>query len=498
MSEVKNRGRILALSLLAATIACDLAALLLMAGRAPLWYDELLTWHASGLHPFSLLMNALWAGADGMPPAYYALVQLARLLPGDTAATIRYPSLVGYLLTLLGVYWFTRKRFTPAAAVTGVMLVMLSPFRQYAVEARSYSLLVGFLALAAALWQRADEFRFAKLLFAVCLAMAVACHHLAVCSIAVFGLAELVWSYQSRRLRWGVWAACLLATVPFLINLPTLMHFRSIFGANFWSKPKWSTVLTTYDFYSGLDINLALLLAVLYLGVLVSWLIPAVRGRLADADPRLSEAALVGGFLMYPAVLVVLTIVLGSGYTPRYGWPVILGLALGIVYLFRGFWPQSSSVMLPAALLLAFAVRSGVELRLLSTSGPVEIDAHWTKLIEISRKEPGIPVVIGSGVAYLKANEILPPDVRGRLVEVVDHNQAVRLSGTDTVDRANEILAQFVPLSVKPVGAFEAAQRRFILFSGGPSDWFTPYLTERHRRLTHLAESSGWRMYIVD
>src|SRR5215831_16240186 len=91
-------------------LAWDAGALLILASQKLLWYDELLTLHVSTLKPFSLLWQALHEGVDGMPPGYYVMVQLANMLPGDPHIILRLPSMFGYLLTLVGVYWFASKR----------------------------------------------------------------------------------------------------------------------------------------------------------------------------------------------------------------------------------------------------------------------------------------------------------------------------------------------------------------------------------------------------
>ena len=118
-------------------------ALLLEARSKLFWYDELLTFHVSGLQPFSLLWKALLAGADGMPAGYYIIIRLARMIPGDPHIILRLPSIFGYIMTLLGVYWFAQKRLPAAAGLAAVVLMTLSHFREYAIEARSYALLVG-------------------------------------------------------------------------------------------------------------------------------------------------------------------------------------------------------------------------------------------------------------------------------------------------------------------------------------------------------------------
>jgi hypothetical protein len=45
-----------------------------------------------------------------MPLCYYLLVRIARIIPVDPHLMLRMPSIFGYLLTLLGVYWFARNR----------------------------------------------------------------------------------------------------------------------------------------------------------------------------------------------------------------------------------------------------------------------------------------------------------------------------------------------------------------------------------------------------
>ena len=486
-------SRRFASALLLSILAWELVVLLFKASARLFWCDELFTFHVSNLQPFSLLWSALRAGADGMSPGYYAIVRLARMLPGDPHVTLRLPSILGYMLTLAGVYWFARKRLPVYAALTAVVLVTLSPFRWYAVEARSYALLVGFLAISAVLWQRIGEKRFMTPLFALFLTLAVSSNHLAVVAISSFGIAELTRTILSRRLRWGVWAACLLAACPFLLSLPILLRFGAIYGKTFWARPGWGTLVSTYDDYTGLNSRLALILVVFFGIVFCDRLLWILRRSREEAP----ELILIGGFLFYPALLVLLTKLLNSGYTPRYGWPAILGLALGSVYLFRAIWLKPSSACLLATLLVAFAVQGGQDLKLLSKAGLTRVDARWTRLAELSRAEPGIPVVIASVIPYMVAVEYAPPDLCRRLVFVVDANTAIRLVGTDTVEKEIPILARFIPLRFEDLARFQAAHQRFILYSGDWCDWITLYLIEKHYHLSLLSKDGDATVYLA-
>lgn len=497
----KVRG-VFASALLVTILVEEFGLLFFCATKKLLWYDELLTFYVSGLQPFSLVWKALKDGADGMPPGYYIFVREARMLPFDPHVTLLMPSIFGYLLALLGVYSFTTKRLPPIAGLIAVVLITLSPFRAYALEARPYSLLIGFLAISAVFWQRIDEKQFMTPLFALFLTLAVSCHHLAVITILPFGIAEITWSLLSRRIRWKVWAACLMATTPFFVSLPILLHYRDIFGKNFWTRASWGMAVRTYGDYVGIDYRLAFsFVLILFVGLGES-LLRTLRLRegeeTRDIQSRPAEIILIGGFLFYPALLSVLTKLVGSGYTSRYGLPAILGLVLGSVFLARALWLKSSSVYVLSALLILFAFRGGNDFLTVYKAGSTGVDGHWSKLAELSCGEPSMPVVIGSPLAYLQAVEYSPPELRDRLVQVVDGDKATRLVGTDTPDRTNRALANFVPLHVEDLALFQATHQKFILRSGGVFDWLTQYVVERRYHLSLLSKDADSSVYMAE
>jgi Dolichyl-phosphate-mannose-protein mannosyltransferase len=501
LANTGGRARIYTLFtpvLLMAVMGWEFGMLLLEASRKPFWYDELLTFHVSGLHPYSLLWKALRAGVDGMPPVYYAIVQLSRMLPGDPHITLRLPSILGYILALLAIYKFARKRLSVLAGLTAMLLLALSPFRAYALEARSYSLLVGVLAISAVFWQKIGDKRFMTPLFGVFLILAVSCHPLAVVAISCFGVAELAWTLLWRRFRWGVWAACLIATIPFFAGLPLLLQLRQIFGNNVWSRSNWSMLTSTYSDYLELDERLTLVLIVL-LGMVIGASAFRTFQNQGDEAPEhfgLPEIVLVGAFVFYPALLVVLTRLLNSNYTPRYGWPAVFGLILGLVYLARSTWAPPSYLV--AVLFMVFAVHSLHDFKTLPNAGSTTVEARWAGLAALSRDASGIPVVIGSGSNYLEAVQYSPPELQNRLVDVVDAETATRLVGSDAADNGNLQLAEFIPLQVEPLAPFERANDSFILYSGGPYDWFTKYLLIEGYHLRLVATDDHNATYIVE
>ena len=472
--------------LLPSLLACEALILLLKAGRKLLWYDELVTFHISNLHPFPQLYRALEAGADAMPPAYYAIVQLVRVLPGSPEILLRLPSILALLATMLAGFLFLRKSLGPQAGVAGALLISLSPFREYGYEARSYAVMVGLAGIAALAWQRIGERRFLTPLFGLCLALAMACHPTGILLSAVFALAELAFAAASRRIRWGVWAACAAATIPWIAGLPLLLHFRSLYNGHFWARTAWQTMLSTYSGYLGCDPKFVLILILLF---------PMVARKREQPGPGIHELVLIGALSLYPLMLVVLAKLSGSAYVPRYGAPAVFGLVLMAVYLvsparFSG-WP------LTLALIAVYALRTAAQdVPALLRTPPGHADPRWTTLAQLSRGVPGLPVVIGGGLSYLEAAQYAPPDLRDRLSGIADPALEVRFDGTDTIDRTNRIVARFAPLRVRDPDAFLAANPKFLLQSGEPADWFTPYLMSQGYHLKPV--SPGFSLYLVE
>ena len=485
--------------LLVALMLWEFCTLLAKAVAKPLWYDELVTLHVSGLRPFSRLWSALKAGVDGTPPAYYFIVQTVRRLPGDPHLLVRVPSIFGYLLTLFAVFWITRRRRSAAVSLAAVALLSLSPFREYAVEARPYGLIVGLLASAAVLWTEVDHKRYSGILLSVILALAVSCHYFVIVALAIFFVAEAAFTLESRRVRWRVWFAVLFAGVPFLIFLPGLLRFGHAFAPHFWSRTSWSDAIRTYQTYLPLDLTLSLALLMTFAMVLARFVFLQIRSEWSVSSgrrtTRVSEMVLIAGFMFYPAMLAIITRLLHSVYTPRYGSPAVFGLVLGLVYFLR--LPRIASKFAVFALLVVIGLRGIQDFMHLALRAP-EIDEPWSQLAAISRRAPELPVVIGSGLRFLEATEYSEAALRPRLVELIDEASAVRFVGTDTVEKTNLALAQFVPLATVEPSSFEATHNRFILYSTNRGlDWVTPYLLNTGYHLSLLAKVDADAIYLA-
>ena len=472
--------------------------LLITAGRKRFWFDELLTLHVSGLPRFSDVLRALREGVDGMSPSYLAIMRVARRLPGDPHVTLRWPSLAGYLLTLAAVWFFLRYRSTATAAVTGVLIVCLSPFRTYAIEARPYALMTGLVACAAACWQRIGEKRWASPLFGLALLLAVSTHHFAVVLIGPFAAAEGIYFLRTRKVRAAVWISCAISLFPFVSSLPLLLGFSGTYGTSYWSRATWLSAFQTYGPYLDMELKPALVL-VTFVGLTALLALVSRRGwATGDEDQNgflPEEVALMLALLIYPAFLAVLTKIAGTGYVPRYGWPGIIGIAAGLVCSMRVKWPASGC--LAAALLAAFLYQAGGDIRNMPSENASSLDTRWARLEAQCRSIPDAPVVIGSGLSFLEAVEYSRPSLRNRLVQPVDPAEAVRIIQTDSVDETLIRYARFFPVHVVDRALFESSHRSFFLYSGGAYDWFTRYATVKGYTLRLLWSDTTNALYLA-
>jgi hypothetical protein len=478
--------------------------LILLAGGArdkPFWYDELFTYHLSSMRPFSAMWEALRGGADPMTPVYMSLSWAAACLPGDPHITVRLLSIVGYLMALGGTYLIVARRFSGVVAMMAVLLVALSPFRSYGMEARPYALLVGVLAVAAASWQRIGERRAAMAVFAVAMPLAASAHYYAALAIGVMGCAEAVYAAGRKRVRWMVWAVLGVSVAVVVWMLPFARAARQVYGQSFWAKPDLSQFARTYMTYLGLDINWALALLALATMVLPAYV--AIRWRLDKHAEGFSseEMALAYALLMYPAAAVAMAIVAGAGYTPRYGWPAILGLAMLLAVVVRAIGNKWMVWALAAALGLAFTAQVAKDLG--KAKGMVEARNPTQRsspagLIKYAAQYPDHALVVGDGISYLELFSYADADLKRRMVQLTDPAEALRLTGEATVDLANGKLAPIIGLRIEERGRFLAEHGEFVLYgTQRNSAWVTRHLLENgyHPRL--LGEDGGVSYYLV-
>jgi hypothetical protein len=180
----------------------------------PFGYDELCT-RIIALQPnIRAIWNALQRGADGQTFAFYIVERAASaVVPYDRIA-FRIPSILAFCGTLICLFAFVRRRSgSTYALLCACIPVVTALFTTYAIEARAYSLLVLFIAIALVCYQQTSSTKWVFLM-AISLAAAEAMHYYAVFAMMPFVAAEASVVLLSRRVRMGVWLALLCGALP--------------------------------------------------------------------------------------------------------------------------------------------------------------------------------------------------------------------------------------------------------------------------------------------
>lgn len=486
---------------LAAVLALELVLSVLNARQKPFWYDELCTLYFASLHPYSALVEALRSGADTMTVPFMSIMNAALSLPGDAHVTLRLPAIVGYLLALAGSFFFVRKRLGGAAACVSLLIIALSPLRPYAVEARPYALLAGFLAVSAACWQRIGENRAAMPLLWLFFPLAVTVHYYAALAVAGVACAEFVHWLDKRQVRRPVWALLMFCAVLILTMLPFARAAKSVYGPAFWFKPGFATIVYTYTTYLRLDINLAVVLLAVALLVFPVAIVVRLRqkSRLPGFTP--AELALALFFVLYPAIVVGAALAARGAYIDRYGWPGIIGLSFLFAVLFNSVRSAHLSAALLAAMALSFSFQAVRDIGNVWGGAHARVFAQRSLtdgLAGVAAKFPHHNLVVGDGVRYVEIFHYAGQDLRKRMVQLVDPLTASRISGGAIADVGNRQLARAVPLRLASLEKFLAGHDAFILYSSKrKSEWVPRFLLRSGYRMQLLREDASGTIYLA-
>src|ERR1017187_2030449 len=234
MAELRQRDGVFGQSQSAKLPAAAIIFLILTAAISLLWShykllwgDELFVLHTDRVSSLAQLVRVqrVWPVAID-PLAYHLLAHFAIRLLGAGAFAIRLPSLLGYLLMQICLFFFVRRIAGERAAVFALAFPALTPTLYYSAEGRPYGLLLGFCALTMVCWQAATRRETKRTAALIALAMAIALvlntHYFGVLLLVPLCAAECCRAFQRRRLDLpmlasiGAGMAGIAFTLPFL------------------------------------------------------------------------------------------------------------------------------------------------------------------------------------------------------------------------------------------------------------------------------------------
>jgi len=231
-------------------LAVALILRLIGLGDKDLWFDEVATLTQSRL-PLPELIAAV--ARDNYPPLHSLLLSPWIALFGESAISLRLPSVIASLVAILFSGLIARDLFGPRAALITIALLAVSPFQvRYAQEVRMYALLTALAAIATwALirWLARPNYRHLVLLGLAQLATLYT-HYFGAFDVLAHGLAVL-WILIRQRSRqgsaqvpWRSWFVTqLLVAAGFSLWVPNIIdRFGKLQGAFWIPEPTLSTL----------------------------------------------------------------------------------------------------------------------------------------------------------------------------------------------------------------------------------------------------------------
>jgi uncharacterized membrane protein len=219
------------------------------ASARPLWFDELLTLTVSSQPDLHGMWSDKTRGFDSQPPLFYLLERACLALPIAKQIALRLPSILAFPLFLIFVFMYVQRRSGEIiACLCALLFLSTSWFQTYQTEARGYCLMMACIAFALVCCQRLPSIRWTALL-GISPMLAASSHYFAVFAAIPLGLAELVLSLTTRRIRWCVWGALACGTLPLMICWPLLRAMQTFYGPQAYGRVVLSQVPQVLGYY---------------------------------------------------------------------------------------------------------------------------------------------------------------------------------------------------------------------------------------------------------
>ncbi len=295
------------------------------------WYDELFTVYLCRLPSMHALWAALANGTDFNPPLFYLVTRASTRLLGEGNVGARLPEILGYWIFSLCLYRFASRRSGVLGGAIAMLFPMATSAYYYAYEARPHAIVFGFCGLAMVCWQMAEEPEARQLAafagFGAALFGALMMHCYALVLLGPFACAEIVRMAQTRRVRWGFWAALILpAVVALVVYVPLLRsytHAQTTTTFRTVALAGWSQV---GHFFGSLWAPCMAIVAAIFVILLFDF----SDRRVTFATGVRDDLILAASFLLMPVFGVVLGKLTHGPFFHRYFYTAVGGMAVAL------------------------------------------------------------------------------------------------------------------------------------------------------------------------
>jgi Dolichyl-phosphate-mannose-protein mannosyltransferase len=466
----------------------------------PLWHDELYTYYIAQAPTFDQMLHETRTLDLNPPLSYMAVRFVFRFLhPGNVSA--RLPSMVAFFTAALLLYSFVRRRTNRVYGTLGALLLLGSTYKGYALEARPYALVLGFLGVAAVGWQRAteegDRGRWWGLLLLVLGGFGMLLSHvLATIAYGAFFFAEFVRLIERRKPDWLLWICLLLPLSSMhLYKSQVQSHGAGAFPSVFQASLS-RLVEQDHEFWT----DLCTLLALTMVTILV------VRGRSLGSESEaggegfsVAERALAAYLFLMPVMITLLFMRSHSAYFGRYGMPAVFGAAILVPWLIA-YWSRGDRVagLLGVVVFFFWIIPPTAIIKygglLLHPAAAANPELTGDSPVPLAQIDPALPLVDASGLTFMEMNSREDGKFLSRVYYLTDAQAALQYShatifeGLDTVKHAFQLKG-----NVEPYKQFIQEHPRFLVYGtfDYAEDWLLRKLLADGASLRFLGDFSG-------
>jgi len=472
-----------------------------------MWYDELHTFYIAREPTVAAAWQMVKDGVDLNPPLLYAAAHESGELFGFNEIGIRLPSVLAFMLAMVCLLGFLRRRVGFVFGMCGAMIPLVTKAYPYSFEARPYALVLAGSALALFSWQTATENRHRVLALAgitLGLGMALLSHGFAGIVLIPFVMGEAIRSFSRKRIDWLIWLA-LGASAPALVFYPVLIQHATAFGKK---VPHMSSSLVDIPaYYIWLLTPVWVFLAVSILLAIAVWSHgSAPMKKLLSVFPHCEFVTLVG-FALVPAFLVIFTTLRSSVFVFRYGLVGVIGLAAILSGFFYTRFRTDARLGMVALFALTmiflghFAAYAATKFDQIESRWKGRIEGVYGHPLLLQAANSNLPLVVSNGLLFLPVDYYSPPDLTARTFFLIDSATALRLTGTDLYDLSYPFLIKKFPIRghLEAYSKFIADHDRFFVYyeSRLEMEWVTGQLRSDGFELREAGRSGNKVLFMA-
>ena len=433
------------------------------ASRRIMFFDELMNSYLGDLPSIRQIWPLIGQGIELNPPLPFWITWIIRHAFGSSELLMRLPAIAGFWLMCFCLYHIVRRRSDVLHGFIALLLPLFTYTAWDATYARGYGLMLGASAAAMLCWQLAtDGVRRPPALIglAVAVAVAISCHYYALYVAGALALGEIARTKERRRVDLAIWAALAAGASPLLAYASLVRAASAGASQNFWVSPMPRFLYDSYADLLGLIVMVLLLLQAITLwtarndGQRPCWLVPAV-GR--------HEVIVCTALAAMPLAVFLAALFFPVPFFSRYVQPVVIGFSvLTALFAYRVGGGNARFRRLAVSLLVwlcftPWAIYQVAKFLFMEPAGKTRL-SHVKLPLQTS-----LPIVMDSESDFVELYHYGPPEMRSRLVNLLDTAAAIQFRGSDTAQRSIRIAQSFRELHTLSYRDFVARHHEFLV-----------------------------------